>query len=152
MYCYLEKSGIVNFTFEVVRINISSLEECDRLDSYYVAGKVNRIKNEKNAEMETIKKELNLKLNQIEKEKAIGIKAATSFSWLAILVICLVFLINVLIDFQKLICYLKKYFCVKKRLNKVLKNIKVYSDVVSVVEKETNLFNHAYFQKRRKLK
>ena len=127
MYCYLEKSRIVNSNFEVVRVNISSLEECDRLDSNYIASKVNRIKNETNAKVETINKNWNVKLDQIEKENANVIKAATSFGWLAILMICLIFLINGFLDFQKLICYLKKYYCVKKRLNKVTpqKNRKV---------------------------
>ena len=146
---------MVNSTFEVVRINISSLEECDRFDLNYVVSKVNRIKNETNAKVETIRKELNIKLDIIEKEKAIEIKAATSFSWLAILMICLVFLINVLIDFQKFICYLKKYFCVKNRLNKVTpqKTEKPSSNEQNsvfrqVFEKEKNLFNRVYFQKK----
>ena len=120
MYCYLEKSRLINGNVEVFRYNISSLEECDRLDSNYVASKVNRIKNETNAKVETIKKELNIKLDQIDKEKANVIKAATSFGWLAALVISLVFLIYGLLDLQKFICYLKKYYCVKKRLNKVV--------------------------------
>ena len=158
VYCYLEKSRLINGSKEVFRYNISSLEECDRLDSNYVASKVNRIKNETNAKVETIKKELNIKLAQSEKENAIVIKSATSFGWLAILVICLVFLINSFIDLQKLICYLKKYYCVKKRLKKVTpqKTEKGSSNQQSVfrqvVEKEKNLLNHAYFQKRRELK
>ena len=69
--------------------------------------------------METIKNELNIQLDQIEKEKTIVIKIATGFGWLAILVICLVFLINGLFDLQKLISYLKKYYCVQKRLKKI---------------------------------
>ena len=144
---------------EVFRYNISSLEECDRLDSNYVASKVNRIKNETNAKVETIKKELNIKLDQIDKEKANVIKAATSFGWLAILVVCLVFLINGLIDCQKLISYLNKYYCVNKRLNEVTPQKKEKpssneqkSVFRQVVVKEKNLLNHAYFQKRRELK
>ena len=103
---------------KVFRSNISSLEACDLLDSNYVANKANRIINETVAKVETIKKELNIKLYQIEKEKAIVIKSATSFGWLAVLVICLVFLINGLFDLQKLICYLKKYYCIKKIFHK----------------------------------
>ena len=144
---------------EVFRYNISSLEECDRLDSNYVASKVNRMKNETNAKVETIKKELNIKLDQIDKEKANVIKIATGFGWLAILVICLVFLIIGLIDCQKLISYLKKYYCVTKILNKVTPQKKEKpssNEQKSVfrqfVEKEKNLLNHVYFQKRRELK
>ena len=150
---------MVNSIFEVVRINISSLEECDRLDLDYVVSKANRIKIETNAKVETIKKELNIKLDQIEKEKAIEIKAATSFTLLAILMICLVFLINILIDFQKLICYLKKNYCLKKILNKVTpekaensSSNEQKSVFIQVVEQKMNHSYRAYFQKRRKLK
>ena len=98
MYCYLEKIRTFNSSLiEVVRINITSLEECDHLDSSYVVSKTNRIKNETAFKIEKIKKESNIKLEQIEKEKAFLIKTATSFAWLAILMICLVFLINGLI-------------------------------------------------------
>ena len=143
---------------KVFRYNISCLDECDLLDSNYVAIKASRIKNETNAKVETIKKEFNIKLSQIEKQKAIEIKAASSFSWLAILMICLVFLINVLIDFQKLICYLKKYYSVKNILNKVTPQKTERSSCNEqksvfrqVVEREKNLMNHAYFLNRRKL-
>ena len=64
--------------------------------------------------------------------------------------ICLVFLINVLIDFQKLICYLKKYYCVKKNLNKEfpqktenLSSKEQKTVFRQVVEKEKNLLNNA---------
>ena len=90
--------------------NISSLEDCDRVYSNYLADKVKMIKKETVAQVTTIKKELNIKLDQIEKENSIVIKVATSFSWLAILVISLVFIINALSDIQKLIRYLKKNY------------------------------------------
>ena len=137
----------------VFRYNVSSLEECDRIDSNYVASKVNRIKNETNAQVETIKKEFNIKLDQIEKEKTIAIKAAAGFGWISILMICLVFLVNGLLDLQKFICYLKNDFCVKKRLNKVTPEQNEQKIVfIQVVEQKMNHSYHAYFQKRRKLK
>ena len=156
VYCYVEKSRLINGSVKVFRYNISSLEECDRIDSNYVSNKANRIINETDAKVETIKKELNIKLDQIEKEKAIEIKAATSFTLLAILMICLVFLINILIDFQKLICYLKKYYCLKKILNKVTpekaensSSNEQKSVFIQVVEQKMNHSYHAYFQKRK---
>jgi hypothetical protein len=92
----LEKRRTFNSSFiEVVRINISSLENCDRLDVNYIAMKTTRIENETSSKIETINNELKSKLTQLGKEKATIIQAATSFGWLAILMIFLLFFISI---------------------------------------------------------
>jgi hypothetical protein len=120
IYCYMEKRRTFNSSFiEVVRINISSLENCDRLDENYITMKTTRIQNETSKKVETTNNELKSKLAQIGREKAIMIQAATSFAWLAILMIFLLFLVSILIDCQKLISYLKKCYSINTmgRLN-----------------------------------
>ena len=155
----MEKIRKINGSDIVFRYNLSSLEECDRLESNYTLMKLKKIKQDEVLTVKKIKEELAAKLEKIEKDKEIQILVSSSFGWLAILMICLVFLINGLIDSQKLICYLKKYYCVKKRLNEVApqkkekpSSNKQKSVFRQVVEKEKNLLNHAYFQKRRELK
>ena len=110
----------INGSDIVFRYNLSSLEECDRLESNYTLMKLKKIKQDEELTIKKIKEELAAKLEKIEKDKEIQIQVATSFGWLAILMICLVFLINGFLDLQKLICYLKKYYCLNKRLNKVI--------------------------------
>ena len=155
----MEKIRKINGSDIVFRYNLSSLEECDRLESNYTLMKLKKIKQDEVLTVKKIKEELAAKLEKIEKDKEIQILVSSSFGWLAILMICLVFLINGLIDSQKLICYLKKYYCVKKNLNKEfpqktenLSSKEQKTVFRQVVEKEKNLFNHAYFQKRMKLK
>ena len=153
----MEKSKSINGSRLVVRYNISSLEECDRLDSNYTLMKLEKIKKDDERTIKKIKEELVVKLAKNEKEKEILYLLAVSFGWLAVLMICLVFLINGFLDLQKLICYIKKYYCIQTILNKVTpqktekstphEQISVFRQVV---EKEKNLLNHAYFQKRRK--
>jgi hypothetical protein len=110
VYCVLEKRRHFNSTYvEKVSINISNLEHCDRLDSQYTAFKTDVIKNETEANIEIIKTDLTTKIKQIERNKAETIRTAKCFGWLAIVMMILMFLINVLIDSQKLILYLKNF-------------------------------------------
>ncbi len=99
----------------MVRINISSLENCDRLDFNYTIMRSEQIKLDSERKLENIKFELAEKLEINEKKRAHVVKVATSFGWLAILMIFLLFLISILIDCQKLISYLKKYYCIKTK-------------------------------------
>jgi hypothetical protein len=112
----VEKRRTINISFiEVVRINISSLENCDRLDFNYTIMRSEQIKLDSERKLENIKFELAEKLEINEKKRAHVVKVATSFGWLAILMIFLLFLISILIDCQKLISYLKKYYCIKTK-------------------------------------
>jgi hypothetical protein len=119
--------------------------------------KYNKIQNETFDKVESIRNELNTKLTQFDKEKDKLIKTATNFGWLAILVISLLILINILIDCQKLVCNLKKYYCrnINNRLSKAtdqsLSLNKQKNVFKQVIEKDHSLANHSYFQNRRNL-
>jgi hypothetical protein len=119
--------------------------------------KTTKIQNETFDKLESTRNELKTKLAQFEKEKDKLIKTATSFGWLAILIVSLLILINVLIDLQKLACYLKKYYFrnIKNRLSKATKqnlSLNKQKNVFKqVIEKDYSLANHSYFQNRRNL-
>ena len=145
---------------ETVEFNITSLEVCDRLDSKYVEMKAHQITNAAETKVETLITELDTKLKKLDKEKAVVIKAATSVSWLAILVTSLFIFIIILNDLYKLFYFLKKN---SSSLNgKKEKKFNPQKIVTFNEQEKGNIFkqvmakdrlslNHLYFQKRRKM-
>lgn len=149
-----------NSIVETMAFEISSLGECDNLDTNYTGMKKNRIINETKITIERITTELAAKLEELEKEKEALIETAKSFAWLASLVILILFLIFFLNDSQRLFCYLKeKSLCViKKRKNKTFDekvmeiDERVKESVLRQVrQNDAMILNHPYFQKRRNM-
>ena len=104
---------------EIAEFNITRLEECDRLDPKYAETKASEINNDAKIKIETINTAFAKKLEDLEKEKAVLIKTATSLSWLALLVASVFILIIILNDLHKLFSYLKENssFLNRKREN-----------------------------------
>ncbi len=153
-----------NFTnvsyIEIKEFNITSLEECDCLDSNYTEMKANKINDITKNTIQTINNLLVKKLNELENKKAVVIQTATSLSWLALLVALVFILLIILNDLHKLFCFLKESSFLKskrekKNFPKTVKNINenekgnVFKEVVA---KDKYLFNHSYFQKRRNMR
>jgi hypothetical protein len=127
---------------------------CDRLlDSSYSIRKTKEIQKEAEIEIKRIDLEVAAKLKYLEKEKEAVIKVASSFGWIAIIMICLLSTIFLFSDLFKLISYLKEnfHYRVKKRPFSFNKEVLKERESVfkQVIEKDKKLFNHSYFQKRR---
>ena len=148
--------NISNISYnKIVPIEITSLGDCDRLDSKYTAMKANQMSSETKARGEKIQGELANKLQELKKEKAVVIQTTTGSGWLALLTIFFVFSITFLSDLLKFSLYLQKTkFChIRKRVNKT-DDCRVENRIVNenqsvfrqVFEKEKVLFN-AYLKK-----
>ncbi len=115
-------NNITNVSYTVIaEFNITNLEECDRLDSNYTEMKAIQINNKTKNTIQTINNVLAKKLNELEKEKAVLTKTATSLSWLALVVASGFILIIILSDLHKLFSFLKENssFLNRKRENKI---------------------------------
>jgi hypothetical protein len=156
--CILEKRRTLNASFfEIVRININNLGNCDRLDSNFSTIKSLEMKNETTKKIETMKIELEIKLERIKNANAAAIQTATSFSWLALVTIVFLFVVAISSDFFKVVSFLKDNLFIKmKKQNNYKKNENnnLGSDGENVfrkvVEKDKILFNHPYFRKNKK--
>ena len=143
--------------FEIVRINISNLGNCDRLDNSFSTSKSLEMNNETTKKIETMKIELEKKLEKIKNENAATIHSATSFSWLALIMIAFLFLFATLSDLLKCVSYFKEnsYFNMKKQnIYKKNENNNLGNNGENVfrkvVEKDKMLFNHPFFRKNKK--
>jgi hypothetical protein len=88
VYCYLDKRRILNYSFtETIRINITNLEFCDRLDSNYSLFKSRKITSDAEKEVNMRKADIAAKIKQIEKDSEVVKIASISFTWFAILII-----------------------------------------------------------------
>ena len=142
-----------------VSFEIKSLGDCDRLDSNYTAMKANHINNETKEKVVTIQVELVKKLKELEKEKAIVFRTATSFTWVALMMIVILFSIIFLTDIMKLINYLNK---IKSRNTAIvnttpsiknLNNNDVKRSVFQLVtEREKDLFDRVRSFRNQKIK
>ncbi len=148
------------FYTEIKEFNITSLEECDRLDPKYAEIKATEINNEAIVKVQTINTAFANKLKDLEKEKAVLIQTATSLSWLALLVTSVFILIIILNDLHKLFSFLKENSSFLNRKNEIIKISKTIQNInknekenvfKEVVAKDKYLFNHSYFQKRRNM-
>jgi hypothetical protein len=147
------------FYTEIKEFNITSFEECDRLDPKYAEIKANVINNDAIIKVQTINTAFANKLKDLEKDKAVLIKTATSLSWLALLVASIFIFIIILNDLHKLFSFIKEnsLFWNRKRKNK--KKTQQISDNKSekenvfkqVMAKDKYLFNHSYFQNKRNM-
>jgi hypothetical protein len=152
---------ITNVSFiEIAEYNKVSFEACDRLDSNYTEMKAIQINNKTKNTIQTINNVLAKKLNELEKEKAVLTKTATSLSWLALLVASGFILITILNDLHKLFCFLKEnssFLNRKREKNKKPQTIERINKSArenvfkKVMAKDKHLFNHSYFQKRRNI-
>ncbi len=143
--------------FEIVRINISNLGNCDRLDSSFNAIKSLEMKNETTKKIEIMKIQLEMKLERIKNEYAAAVNTATSFSWLALVTIVFLFVVAISSDFFKVISFLKENFFIKiKKQNNYKKNENKNLGSAGenvfrkVAEKDKILFNHPFFRKNKK--
>jgi hypothetical protein len=68
--------------------------------------------------LNTVKTDLSFKIKQIETERVAQIQTVSSFSWLAILILSLLFAIIILNDLYNFIRFLQKngYFTIKQRI------------------------------------
>ncbi len=147
--CILEKRRSLNSSlFEIVRINISNLGNCDRLDSKFTTIKSLELKNETTKKIEIMKIELEIKLEKIMNENAAAIHSATSFSCLALVSIGFLFFLAISNDLFKLISFLKENNLTKNENN----NFRNDGENIfrKVVDKNKILFNHPYFRKNKK--
>ena len=102
---------------DIIHFNVESLQRCDNIDSNYSVVKTIQIINETNQIIITIKDELSAKLKRVEIENAVSINTSNSLSWLAILMMSLLFSIIILNDLYKLIFFLKKNsFCINNQV------------------------------------
>jgi len=108
--CVLEKRrrNLNSSLIEIVRINIFDLGNCDRLDTSFSTSKSLEMKNETTKKIEIMKIELEKKLEKIKNKNSTAINTATSFSWLALVVIAFLFLVAIFSDLFKLISFLKE--------------------------------------------
>ncbi len=106
-------------------------------------------------EIKRIDSEVAAKLKQLEKQKENFSILALSFAWLAIIMICLLFIISLLSDLFKLVSYLKENFQYGVKKFPLSPNKEVIKERGSifrqVFENDKKLFNHSYFQKRKNL-
>jgi uncharacterized membrane protein len=130
---------------------------CDRLlDSSYSISKTIEIQKEAEIEIKRIDSEVAAKLKNLENQKEAVIRVASSFGWIAIIMICLLCTIFLLSDLFMLVSYLKKNY--RHKVNKTRKNkLSVNRDILKeresvfrqVIEYNKKLSNHSYFQKRK---
>ena len=97
-----------NLQVDIIHFNVESLQRCDNIDSNYSVVKTIQIINETNQIIITIKDELSAKLKRVEIENAVSINTSKSLSWLAILMMSLLFSIIILNDLYKLIFFSKE--------------------------------------------
>ena len=100
--------------------------------------KLNRMKNETADKIENIKVNLAANLKELEKEKSANIQVATSFSWLALLIILIFLMVIVLIDFHKVFLYLKEnslYICKERE-----KSVSFYNFEKNISRNNLNVF------------
>ena len=143
MHCLFQKRRKLviasNITvFELCSIELTNLGDCDRLDLNYSAMKLNKMKNETADKIENIKVNLAANLKELEKEKSANIQVATSFSWLALLIILIFLMVIVLIDFHKLFLYLKEnslYICKERE-----KSVSFYNFEKNISRNNLNVF------------
>jgi hypothetical protein len=153
-------NNITNVPYmEIAEFNVTSLEECDRLDPNYTEMKAKEIINNTKNTIQTINNLLAKKLKDLQTEKAVFIQTATSLSWLALLVTSVFILIIILNDLQKIFSFLKENLSLKskRKNNKKPQTIErmdksekgnVFKQVMA---KEKYLFNHSYFQNRKNM-
>ncbi len=68
VFCYLDKKRVFNNSFtETIRINITNLEFCDRLDSNYALIKSRKITSDAEIEITMRKADIAAKIKQIER-------------------------------------------------------------------------------------
>jgi hypothetical protein len=160
VYYYFDKRRILNYSFtETIRINITNLEFCDRLDSNYSLFKSRKITSDAEKEVNMRKADIAAKIKQIEKDSEVVKIASISFTWFAILIISVFFLILIINDLFKLVAFMKKHHCslnvkIEKRMNKKIlgdSKLKEKENLFKqVIEKDKYLFQHPYYQKIRK--
>ena len=93
IYCVLQKRRKFNSSVvEIINVTITSLDECDRLDFNYSLLKFKKIQINADLEIKRRKESIEIKLKQIEKDFESYQMIVTSFSWLAVVMISLVFI------------------------------------------------------------
>jgi hypothetical protein len=99
------------------------------------------------------------KIKQIEKDSEVVKIASRSFTWFAILMISLFFIILILNDLFRFVVFMKKQHCclnvkIEKKMNKKIPDNSKLNEKESVfkqvIEKDKYLFQHPYYQKSRK--
>jgi hypothetical protein len=119
--CSVEKLryNISNHSEVVIKTFLIRNEQgCDNFDSNYAELKAIEIKNKLIEQINTVKTDLYFKIKQIETERVAQIQTVSSFSWLAILILSLLFAIAILNDLYNFIRFLQKngYFTIKQRI------------------------------------
>ena len=160
VYCYFDKRRILNYSFtETIRLNITNLEFCDRLDSNYSLFKSRKITSDAEKEVNMRKSDIASKIKQIEKDSEVVKIASISFTWFAILIISVFFLILIINDLFKLVVFIRKQHCSPKiQIQKTINNripedskLKEKENIFKqVIEQDKYLFQHPYYQKIRK--
>ncbi len=110
--CSVEKLryNISNHSEVVVKtFSVRNVQGCDNFDSNYAELKTIEIKNKLIQQINTVKTELSFKIKQIETERIAQIQTASSFSWLAILILSLLLSIAILNDLYSFIRFLQKH-------------------------------------------
>ena len=129
---------------------------CDILDTGFVSLKYNSYLNNTSNEISILGTNLKNRLQQAEAQASTTRKIATSFLWLAVVMISIVFLVALLIDLQRFVSFFMKNMHLEKRdINKreisdskIVANDDIRSVFKKVIDKDNILNNRLHFKSR----